>query len=155
MRKTSYKIIAFLVLALFAFLFGNSVVNDVPVPAEFGLHQEQSVSQDKENTEFEDVAAYIREYQCLPPNYLTKQEALDLGWVSSEGNLWEVADQMCIGGDRFGNREGKLPDVEGRIWYECDVNYYGGFRGGERIVYSNDGLLYYTPDHYNTFENLY
>jgi len=62
---------------------------------------------------------------------------------------------MSIGGDRFGNREGLLPDQEGRVWYECDVNYNGGYRGAERLVYSNDGLIYYTADHYQSFTRLY
>jgi len=103
----------------------------------------------------EEVAAYIDTYGCLPDNFITKDEARDLGWESSEGNLWEVADGMCIGGDRFGNREGLLPDAPGRTWYECDVNYYGGYRGGERIVFSSDGLIYYTDDHYESFTLLY
>jgi ribonuclease T1 len=78
-----------------------------------------------------------------------------LGWDSDQGNLWEVTDQLSIGGDVFGNREGLLPKAAGRIWYECDVNYQGGFRGAERILYSNDGLIYYSDDHYQTFSKLY
>jgi guanyl-specific ribonuclease Sa len=103
----------------------------------------------------EDVAAYLQVYGRLPDNYLTKQEAAELGWEASLGNLWKVTDQMSIGGDRFGNREGLLPDAEGRIWYECDVNYQGGFRGAERLVFSNDGLIYYSDDHYQSFRRLY
>ncbi|MDD6188418.1 MAG: ribonuclease domain-containing protein [Clostridiales bacterium] len=103
----------------------------------------------------EDVAEYIHTYGRLPGNFITKSEAQELGWVSSEGNLWDVAYGMSIGGDRFGNREGLLPDAEGRRWYECDVNYSGGYRGGERIVFSSDGLVYYTADHYESFEQLY
>ncbi len=103
----------------------------------------------------EDVALYIYTYGYLPENFITKDEARDLGWESSEGNLWEVADGMCIGGDRFGNREGLLPDAPGRTWYECDVNFDGGYRGGERIVFSSDGLIYYTDDHYESFTLLY
>ena len=60
-----------------------------------------------------------------------------------------------IGGDVFGNREGSLPDRSGRTWYECDIDYSGGKRGAKRIVYSNDGLIYYTEDHYETFVRLY
>lgn len=103
----------------------------------------------------EDVAEYIHTYGKLPHNFITKEEARDLGWVSSEGNLWDVAYGMSIGGDKFGNREGLLPDAEGRVWYECDINYQGGFRGSERIVYSNDGLVYFTADHYESFDRLY
>ena len=102
-----------------------------------------------------DVADYIHLYGELPPNFITKDEAKDWGWVSSEGNLWEVAPGMSIGGDRFGNREKLLPEASGRKWYECDVNYNGGFRGAERILYSNDGLIYYTDDHYESFTAIY
>lgn len=103
----------------------------------------------------EDVAMYIHLYNKLPLNFITKKEAIELGWDSEEGNLWEVTEQMSIGGDVFGNREGKLPKKDGRKWYECDVNYHGGYRGAERIVFSNDGLIYYTDDHYETFTKIY
>ena len=103
----------------------------------------------------EDVALYLHTYGHLPDNFITKDEAFDLGWDSREGNLWDVADGMVIGGDRFGNYEEQLPKERGRTYYECDVNYDGGYRGGERIVFSSDGLIYYTADHYKTFEQLY
>ena len=102
----------------------------------------------------DDVYKYISIYGKLPSNYITKENAEKLGWKSSEGNLWRVTDKMSIGGDFFGNREGLLPSKSGRKYYECDINYYGGFRGAERIVYSNDGLIYYTADHYETFKLL-
>lgn len=102
-----------------------------------------------------EVAEYIHLYNELPPNYITKSEARALGWDNSKGNLWEVAEDKSIGGDHFGNYEGLLPDAAGRRWTECDVNYEGGYRGGERIVFSNDGLIYYTADHYNSFTLLY
>ena len=101
------------------------------------------------------VAAYIHTFNKLPSNFITKKEAQQLGWVSSEGNLWDVTDEMSIGGDKFGNYEGLLPKKNGRQWYECDVNYEGGYRGTERILYSNDGLIYYTDDHYESFTQLY
>ena len=102
----------------------------------------------------EDVALYIHLYGCLPDNFITKDEARDLGWEG--GSLEPYAPGMCIGGDKFGNREGLLPDTDGRTWYECDINTLGkDDRGPERIVYSNDGLIYYTPDHYLSFELMY
>lgn len=103
----------------------------------------------------EEVAAYLNQYNELPPNYLTKREAAEKGWDNEEGNLWEVTEQMSIGGDRFGNYEGILPEKEDRVYYEADVNYKGGHRGPERLVYSNDDLIFYTDDHYETFEQLY
>lgn len=103
----------------------------------------------------DEVAEYIHVFGTLPQNYITKKEAEAAGWNKSEGNLWSVAEGKSIGGDYFGNREGLLPDADGRIYYECDVNYSGGYRGPERIVFSNDGLIFYTPDHYESFEQLY
>lgn len=113
------------------------------------------VEEDGTYTQKDEVAAYIYQFGHLPSNYLTKKEAQNLGWKSSEGNLWEVAPGKCIGGDKFGNYEKMLPEEEGRNYYECDVNYSGGYRGEERLVYSDDGLIFYTGDHYNTFEQVY
>ena len=85
---------------------------------------------------------------------MTKKEARALGW--SGGGLDDYAYGMCIGGDRFGNREGLLPNTEGRTWTECDIDtLHADDRGPKRIVFSNDGLIYYTPDHYGSFELLY
>lgn len=103
----------------------------------------------------EEVALYLHLYEELPPNYLTKAEARDKGWQAREGNLWEIAPGMSIGGDRFGNREGLLPEKKGRQYYECDIDYKGGSRGPKRLVYSDDGLIFYTEDHYASFEKLY
>lgn len=113
------------------------------------------IAEDKEYSSKDEVALYIHTYDKLPKNYITKKEAQALGWVSKEGNLWDVAPGKSIGGDTFGNREKKLPVESGVKYYECDINYEGGYRGEERIVYSNDGAVYYTKDHYNTFKQLY
>lgn len=117
--------------------------------------EKAAVTEDGKYTSKDEVALYIHLYGHLPSNFITKKEAEEAGWESSKGNLWEVTDGMSIGGTRFGNYEGQLPDKSGRKWYECDVNYQGGYRGEERIVYSNDGLIYYTNDHYETFTQLY
>lgn len=103
----------------------------------------------------DDVALYLHLYNTLPPNYITKNDAMDRGWDSREGNLWEVTDRMVIGGDRFGNREGLLPEKNGRQYYEADVDFEGGYRDAKRLVYSNDGLIFYTDDHYASFTQLY
>ncbi len=115
----------------------------------------ESIREDGEYTSKDEVALYIYTYGKLPSNYITKDEAKDLGWESSEGNLNVVAKGKSIGGDKFGNREGILPKAKGRQYYECDIDYVKGKRNGKRIVYSNDGLIYYTEDHYNTYELLY
>lgn len=106
-------------------------------------------------TSREEVAEYIFLYGHLPDNFITKKEAKALGWVSSEGNLGDVAPGKSIGGDYFGNFEKNLPEKKGRDYHECDIDSSGGYRGAKRIVYSNDGLVYYTEDHYKTFELLY
>ena len=106
-------------------------------------------------TSKDEVALYLYGFEELPSNFITKNEAKDLGWISSKGNLQDVAPGMSIGGDRFGNYEGLLPKEKNRQYYECDINYEGGRRGAERIIFSNDGLVYYTGDHYKSFEQLY
>ncbi len=100
----------------------------------------------------EDVAAYIHTFSTLPSNFITKKEAQALGWVNTQGNLWDVAPGKSIGGDYFSNYQKVLPDGS---YHECDVNYAGGYRGAERLVYSTDGRIYYTNDHYSTFTQLY
>lgn len=94
---------------------------------------------------------YIRYYSTLPNAYCTKQYAKQHGWNKWKGNLQVVLPDAIIGGDVYENREGKLPSALGRIWYEADINYTGGFRNHYRILYSNDGLIFVTYDHYRTF----
>ena len=105
-------------------------------------------------TSKEEVARYIHLHGRLPDNFITKSQARALGW--SGGSVEPYAPGCCIGGDTFGNREGLLPDAPGRTWKECDIDTLGkSSRGAKRIVFSNDGLIYYTDDHYQTFELLY
>ncbi len=105
-------------------------------------------------TKKDDVALYLHTYGKLPKNFITKKEAEDLGWTG--GSLEKYAPGKCIGGARFGNYEGLLPTAKGRVYYECDIDTLGKkSRGAKRLVYSNDGLIYYTGDHYETFELLY
>ena len=117
---------------------------DAPALPEDGQYD------DKDN-----VALYIHLYGKLPSNYVTKKEAETLyGWEG--GALDVIAPGKAIGGSYYGNYEGRLPDKKGREWTECDIDTIGQTkRGAKRIVFSNDGLIYYTPDHYETFELLY
>ena len=102
----------------------------------------------------DEVHAYLRIYGHLPDNYITKRQAEALGW--SGGSLEPYAPGKSIGGGRFGNYEGLLPDAPGRKWTECDIDTAGRrSRGAKRIVFSNDGLIYYTDDHYESFTLLY
>ena len=91
----------------------------------------------------------------LPDNFITKREAQALGWDSRYNKLSDVAPGKSIGGDRFGNYDRKLPTAKGRQYYECDCWYTKGSRNAYRIVYSNDGLVFYTEDHYNTFVEMF
>lgn len=103
-------------------------------------------------TSKDDVALYIHTYGHLPNNFITKNEARELGWEG--GSVEDYAPGCSIGGDRFGNYEGILP--EGKKYTECDIDTLGrSSRGSRRIVFSNDGCIYYTDDHYETFELLY
>ncbi len=121
---------------------------ETPEPDEPAIDENGSYD-DKDN-----VALYIHTYGKLPPNYITKAEAEDLGWEG--GSVEKYAPGKCIGGSKFGNYEGLLPEADGRQYYECDIDTLGGSsRGAKRIVYSNDGLIYYTDDHYGSFELLY
>lgn len=101
----------------------------------------------------EEVAVYLATYGVLPGNYLTKRDAEDLGWVSSWGNLGEVAPGCSIGGNRFGNYEGLLPEGDGIKYTECDIDFDGTYRNAQRIVFSNEDpmRIYYTEDHYESF----
>ncbi len=126
---------------------GTSSVED---PSESPVVLDESGSY----TTKEDVALYLHIYSRLPDNFITKSEARKLGW--SGGGLEKYAPGKCIGGDRFGNYEGLLPEKKGRRFTECDIDTLGkSSRGAKRIVFSNDGLIYYTDDHYESFTLLY
>ena len=116
--------------------------------------QPESLPEDGTYSSRDDVALYIHTYGHLPGNFITKKEARELGW--SGGSVEEYAPGKCIGGDHFGNYEGLLPEKSGRSYTECDIDTLGSSgRGAKRIIFSNDGLIYYTDDHYASFTLLY
>lgn len=103
--------------------------------------------------DLENVVLYLELYDELPPNYITKNEARDLGWEG--GSVEKYQRGAAIGGDTFGNREGLLPEAGGRKYTECDIDTKGRkSRGSKRLVFSNDGLYFYTSDHYETFSEV-
>ena len=105
-------------------------------------------------TSRDDVALYIHLYGHLPDNFISKTKARKLGW--NGGSLEPYAPGKCIGGGEYLNLEGLLPEAPGRIYHECDIDTLGARkRGAKRIVFSNDGLIYYTDDHYESFTLLY
>ncbi len=126
-----------------------------PSEAQSPEDGEPAVSEDGWYNTKEEVALYIHLYGHLPGNYVTKREAQDKGW--SGGSVERYAGEgTAIGGSRFGNYEGLLPEKAGRTYTECDIDTVGAdSRGAKRIVFSNDGLIYYTGDHYESFELLY
>jgi ribonuclease T1 len=85
----------------------------------------------------------------LPPKFVIKREARSQGWRPGK-DLWSVTTLRgsSIGGDRFKNLEGRLPE---KRWREADLDYRGGPRGGKRLIFSQDGKRFVTVDHYNTF----
>lgn len=101
-------------------------------------------------TEEKKVISFVKENHRLPDYYITKNEAKKLGWIPSKGNLCEVLPGKAIGGDYFGNREGKLP--KGEKYFEADVNYNCGKRTSDRIVFTKKGDVYLTKNHYRSFE---
>lgn len=118
------------------------------------LNEEKKLPEDGSYTTKEDVAAYLIQYGHLPGNFVTKAEARKAGWTG--GSLERVLPGKCIGGDSFGNQEGLLPKAKGRSWRECDINTLGKkSRGEERLIWSSDGLIYYTDDHYESFTRIY
>lgn len=127
---------------------------DAVSPGESDKSSPAALDEGGEYTSAEDVALYLHLYGHLPQNFITKKDARALGW--NGGRLDDYADGKCIGGDRFGNYEGLLPDAPGREYHECDIDtLHAASRGAKRIVYSNDGLIYYTEDHYESFILLY
>lgn len=135
---------------------GNEAVTKPEITIESTSDNSELKEPDKDAfyTSREDVALYLYTYGELPVNFITKKEAKALGWEG--GYLDDFAEGHCIGGDKFGNYEGLLPQADGRQYYECDIDTMNqSSRGPKRIVFSNDGLIYYTSDHYESFELLY
>ena len=166
MRKRLFSLLTLLILLLAACAgpVTDSPAETAGIPAETWISETEAPTESiPEETQLwidpygsytskEDVALYIHLYNDLPLNFMTKKQARDLGWEG--GSLEPVASGMCIGGDHFGNYEGLLP--EDREYTECDIDTLGkSSRGAKRIVFSDDGLIYYTEDHYESFELLY
>lgn len=130
--------------------YTSGTQTDAPAPTQ----TEETIDENGIYDDKDSVALYIHMYGHLPQNYITKKDAEALGWPG--GCLEAYAPGKCIGGSRFGNYEGLLPEAPGRTYTECDIDTLGAnSRGAKRIVFSNDGLIYYTDDHYESFELLY
>ena len=180
MKKTFEKIyrltkLSFLSLLAVAILFScqtkrvanvktetlnETKINETELKEQSSSISNTSIDENGTYTSKDDVALYIYTYHKLPKNYITKNEAKKLGWNSSKNYVGDVASGKSIGGDRYGNYEKRLPDIKGRKYIECDIDYGGKKRNAKRIIYAEDfdesmGFIFYTEDHYNTFEKLY
>ena len=167
MRKTLCLLLAMLMLLLTACggaedEAGRLLADALTEAADSLLTSDDSPEQDEDWApeyggyyyDVENVVLYLTAYGELPPNYITKDEARDLGWQG--GSVEDYLDGAAIGGDRFGNYEGQLPEARGRTYTECDIDTDGyGSRGSRRLVFSSDGLFFYTHDHYEHFDEVY
>lgn len=141
-----------IILALSGVVFLNS---QAAVSSHEGKSASVSTSESIEQlTQQDRVVSYLREHQRLPDFYITKKQARAEGWDASAGNLCSAVPGRAIGGDRFSNREKRLPQKAKRVWREADINYHCGRRQADRLIYSNDGLIYITRDHYRTFTKM-
>lgn len=145
-KKLGYLILALVLAGAFLFFKDQS-------PAGGAVAANDSTVQSIDQLTREDVVVpYVKKHQKLPGYYIKKSEAREKGWEASAGNLCEVLPGKAIGGDVFSNREGSLPAAEKRKWFEADLNYKCGRRNADRLLYSSDGLIYVTHDHYKTFQ---
>lgn len=151
-QKTALLLSAVLIVCSLSFVLSSCALTSSYQNA--GANDSTEIREDGNYSSKEEVAGYIHKYGKLPNNFITKSEAKSLGWDSKKGNLWDVAPGKSIGGDKYSNYEETLPVKKGVKYFECDINYSGGHRGAERIVYSSDGHVYYTNDHYETFSEV-
>ena len=156
MKKKLSLLLSVVLLLAFWFLGGpEAALSDAEIQGTAtGYSETITIDEDGWYYSAFDVSLYLYVHGHLPDNFITKDEARELGWEG--GSVEKFAPGYAIGGDKFGNREGLLPEESGRQYYECDIDTNGAdSRGAKRIVYSNDGLIYYTEDHYESFRLLY
>lgn len=165
MIKIRYLILTLLSLCMMLFVGCNEATkSETVLPETFETAADEIIAEETEYevtidydgvyTSKEDVALYLYTYDELPQNFITKKEAKKLGWEG--GSLEPYAPGMCIGGDNFGNYEEILPVEDGVTYKECDIDTLGAEkRGAKRIVFSSEGDIYYTEDHYESFVQLY
>ena len=137
---------------ILSFLLCFSISSCFAKPYVKTSSSEAYITESVETDQKDEVALYIHLYDHLPSNYMTKKEARKQGWEG--GALSQVISNKSIGGDYYGNYEGTLP--ENNEYHECDIDTEGKTsRGAKRIIYSEDGDIWYTEDHYESFELLY
>lgn len=176
MNRQNFMLVLFFIIGMLSaflvmYLFENYKIEKKPQPENqenvvvkqqnrnesFNDNQERNSSEDANNsgnidelTEEKLVIDYVKSTRKLPDYYITKGEARSQGWVASEGNLCDVLPGRAIGGDKFSNREKTLPT--GAQYFEADVNYNCGRRNADRIVFTKNGDVWLTHDHYKSFQ---
>lgn len=173
MNRQNFKLVLFFIIGMLSaflvmYLFENYKIEKKPQPENqenvvlkqqtrnesFNDNQERNSSTqsgDIDNlTEENLVIDYVKANRKLPDYYITKGEARSQGWVASKGNLCDVLPGRAIGGDKFSNREKTLPT--GAQYFEADVNYNCGRRNADRIVFTKNGEVWLTKNHYKSFE---
>lgn len=157
MNKRTVFMLLMAVLIVFSFYFNAGDQHEKeqaerPVSAPEQSIRTLNAQKIDELTKQTNVVSYVQKHQKLPDFYITKKAARQAGWNPKLGNLCEVLPGKAIGGDRFLNREKQLPIAPNRQWYEADMNYNCGHRGSDRLLYSSDGMIYVTIDHYKSFQ---
>lgn len=140
------------IIGLVVFLIFGGEKKEVEFSSQIFETQNTQINSIAELTNENTVISYLKANQKLPDYYITKSEARKLGWKPETGNLCKVLPGRAIGGDYFGNRENRLPKKPKRKYFEADINYDCGRRDAERLIFSNDGLIFITKDHYKTFQ---
>ncbi len=131
----------------------SGISNDIIVDENTDYKQNSTVENSGDisaKTDETYVANYVKQNHRLPDYYITKSEARKQGWNPSKGNLCDVLPGSAIGGDKFSNREGRLPD--NAKYFEADVNYSCGHRDTDRLIFTKNGDVWVTHDHYRTFD---
>lgn len=159
MKKTG-MILALVIVALIYVLYGSNTktreADNALKPVLQTQQQTQRAVAEKIDalTQEKRVVSYLQKHNKLPDYYVSKRTARNAGWKPERQNLCDVLPGNAIGGDKFMNREQHLPIAVNRQWYEADINYNCGARGSDRLLYSSDGLIYVTKDHYKSVEQI-
>jgi len=104
-----------------------------------------------DEAELVNILISLKTTQWLPDKFVSKAQARALGWKPGQ-DVWKNKKLYgkSIGGDRFQNREKKLPRIK-QGYYEADLDYRGGKRNAKRLIFTREGRGYVTVDHYQTF----
>ncbi|AXH64081.1 ribonuclease domain-containing protein [Providencia huaxiensis] len=158
MNKRILPVVLMAILIVISLYFngGDKTPSEPPVnqsnpPSREAITPKETAQPIDKLTAQDNVVSFMEKYQKLPAFYMTKKQAREAGWDAKKGNLCDVLPGRAIGGDRFSNREKGLPIAQGRQWFEADINYRCGHRGADRLLYSSDGMIFVTHDHYKSF----